>query len=73
MAFRQGKNASCGVILLRPKIRDPDYVARFAMATIGQKVDWEGHFAVAQEGKMRVVPLPASPKSKSGKPRKRKK
>jgi predicted nuclease of predicted toxin-antitoxin system len=73
MVFRQGKNASCGVILLRPTIRDPDYVARFALATIGQEVAWEGHFAVAEEGKMRVVPLPAGPKSKTAKPKKRKK
>jgi len=58
MAFRQGKNASCGVILLRPKIRDPDYVARFTLAILAQQVDWESHFAVAQEGKMRVVALP---------------
>ncbi len=58
MAFRQGKNATCGVILLRPRLRDPDYVARFTVAVLAQQVDWEGRFCVAQEGKLRVVPLP---------------
>lgn len=72
MAFRQGKNASCGVILLRPKLHEPDYVARFASAILAQQADWEGYFSVAQEGKLRVVPLPAGPKSKGGKLRRRK-
>lgn len=58
MAFRQGKSASCGVILLRPRLRQPDYVARFTVAVLAQQVDWGGHFSVAQEGRLRVVPLP---------------
>jgi predicted nuclease of predicted toxin-antitoxin system len=58
MAFRQGKNAACGVILLRPRLHEPDYVARFAVTVLAQQVQWEGHFCVAQEGKLRVVPLP---------------
>ena len=32
MVFRQGKDASCGVILLRPRLSDPDYVVRFTLA-----------------------------------------
>ncbi|HVA45165.1 MAG TPA: DUF5615 family PIN-like protein [Pirellulales bacterium] len=58
MAFRQGKSATCGVILFRPRVHFPDYVARFVIAVLGQSVNWEGHFAVAQEGRLRVVPLP---------------
>jgi predicted nuclease of predicted toxin-antitoxin system len=59
MAFRQGASASSGVILLRPRLRSPDYLARFMVAVLGQSIAWEGHFCVAQEGKLRVVPLPA--------------
>ena len=59
MAFRQGKNSTCGVILLRPRLRSPDHVSRFVVAVLNEQIDWEGHFAVAQEGKIRVVPLPA--------------
>jgi Domain of unknown function (DUF5615) len=58
MAFRQGKTATCGVGLLRPKLRSPDYLARFMVAVSGQAVTWEGSFAVAKEGNLRVVPLP---------------
>jgi hypothetical protein len=58
MAFRQGKDATCGVILMRPRLREPEYVAGFTVAVLAQTVVWEGHFAVAQEGKLRVVPLP---------------
>lgn len=58
MAFRQGKNATCGVVLLRPRLRAPDYVTRFTLGVLAQQINWEGHFCVAQEGKLRVVPLP---------------
>lgn len=58
MAFRLGKDATCGVILMRPRLREPEYVAGFTVAVLAQTVVWEGHFAVAQEGKLRVVPLP---------------
>jgi predicted nuclease of predicted toxin-antitoxin system len=58
MAFRRGKLATCGVVLLRPRLRSPDYLARFVAAVLGQSVTWEGFFSVAQEGKLRVVPLP---------------
>lgn len=58
MAFRHGKSATCGVVLLRPRLRSPDYLARFIVAVLGQAVTWEGNFSVAQEGKLRVVPLP---------------
>jgi predicted nuclease of predicted toxin-antitoxin system len=58
MAFRQGKDASCGVILLRPRLSDPDYLVRFTLAVLAQQVNWEGHFCVAQAGKLRVTALP---------------
>jgi predicted nuclease of predicted toxin-antitoxin system len=58
MAFEQGKTATPGVILLRPRLRSPDHVAQFTVSVLTQPVDWGGHFCVAQEGRMRVVPLP---------------
>ncbi len=58
MAFRQGKTATCGVVLLRPRLRSPDYLARFTVAVLGQAVTWEGNFSVAREGKLRMVQLP---------------
>ncbi|MBS0262565.1 MAG: DUF5615 family PIN-like protein [Planctomycetes bacterium] len=58
LAFREGKDASCGVILLRPRLRDAAYVVRFAMAVLNQPIEWTGHFSVAQEGSLRVLKLP---------------
>jgi hypothetical protein len=58
MAFRQMKDVTCGVILMRPRLREPSYVSGFTVAVLAQTVAWEGHFAVAQEGKLRVVQLP---------------
>ena len=58
LAFRHGQAATPGVILLRPRLRSPDYLARFARAVLVQGHVWEGHFAVAEEGRLRLVPLP---------------
>jgi predicted nuclease of predicted toxin-antitoxin system len=58
LAFRKGRNASCGVILLRPRLRSPDFLAQFLVAVLTQQIDWEGHFAVAREGRIRVIRLP---------------
>lgn len=58
MTFRRGAAASCGVILLRPRLRSPDYVARFMVEVLAQPVTWNGQFAVAREGRLRLVPLP---------------
>lgn len=58
LAFRLGQAATPGVILLRPRLRSPDYLARFAQAVLAQGHAWHGHFAVAEEGRLRLVPLP---------------
>ncbi len=58
MAFLRGKTLVLGVILLRPRLRGPDYLARFVAAVLSQPITWEGHFCVAREGRMRVVPMP---------------
>lgn len=58
MAFREGKAASCGIILFRPRLQSPSYVTQFVLAVLGQAVTWEGNLSVAQEGKLRVVALP---------------
>jgi hypothetical protein len=36
----------------------PGEVTQFMLAVLGQTVTWEGNFSVAQEVKLRVVPLP---------------
>jgi predicted nuclease of predicted toxin-antitoxin system len=58
LAFHQGKQATCGIVLLWPRVRNPDYVAQFMLAVLTHPVTWEGHFSVARERRMRVLPLP---------------
>lgn len=48
----------CGVILLRPRLRSPQFLNDFLVTVLTNPMDWHGHFAVAQEGSIRIVPLP---------------
>jgi predicted nuclease of predicted toxin-antitoxin system len=58
MVFNLGRTASPGIVLLRPKLRSAAFVAQFTVTVLTQPIDWEGNFCVAQEGRLRVVPLP---------------
>jgi hypothetical protein len=58
MAFHRGKTSVAGVLLLRPRLRGPEYLAGFVAAVLAQPIVWAGHFCVAREGRMRVVPMP---------------
>jgi predicted nuclease of predicted toxin-antitoxin system len=58
MVFDLGSTASPGIVLLRPRLRSPSFVAQFTVTVLTQEIDWEGNFCVAQEGRLRVVPLP---------------
>jgi predicted nuclease of predicted toxin-antitoxin system len=60
LAFRFGLPAICGVVLFRIRLRSPQDVARFAVATLGRDWDWVGHFSVVEEGRVRSLPLPGS-------------
>jgi predicted nuclease of predicted toxin-antitoxin system len=59
LAFHSGLAASVGIVLLRPRLRSPQFLAQFAVATLSQPITWMGHFCVAQESRIRVVPLPS--------------
>ena len=54
MAFRQGLKATCGVVLLRPRLHSP----KFVLTVLSQPTEWIGHFCVATEGRLRTIPLP---------------
>jgi len=58
LVFRHGRAASPGVNLLRPRLRSPEVFSAFVVTVLSQPVDWSGHFTVAREGSLRVVPLP---------------
>ena len=58
LAFRRGKKSTSGVILLRPRIRAPEYIDRLIVNVLGQPIVWEGFFSTVREGRIRCVPLP---------------
>jgi len=58
LAFGSGRKASCGIILLRPRLRSPSHLSQFLINVLSQQIDWSGRFSVAQEDRLRVVPLP---------------
>ncbi len=61
LAFRQGLQASCGVILFRIGSLTPTESAALAIATLQSGVAWAGHFCVVNDRKIRVTPLPPRP------------
>ncbi len=58
MAFRLGRKMTCGLILLRPRLKSPDHLAVFTTTVLSQQIVWEGQFSVAREERVRVIPLP---------------
>jgi predicted nuclease of predicted toxin-antitoxin system len=58
LVFRQGRSGSSGVILLRLRLGSPTVVSAFVVSVLSQPIEWAGHFTVAREGSLRVIPLP---------------
>jgi predicted nuclease of predicted toxin-antitoxin system len=57
LIFRHDRAGSPGVILLRPRLRSPEIITAFIVTVLSQPIDWTGHFTVAREGSLRVIPL----------------
>ncbi len=57
MVLGRGRAASCGIILLRPRLQSPDHLTRFTVSVLARGVTWHDHFTVAREGMLRSVPL----------------
>lgn len=58
LAFRAGLPASCGVILFRIRASSPARVSELAVAALASDLGWRGHFAVVEEDRIRLTPLP---------------
>lgn len=57
LAFGHGLPASCGVVLFRLSGTDPENDNRRAVDALESRTDWEGHFAVVEEHRIRIRPL----------------
>ncbi len=60
LAFRAGLPASGGVVLFRISMPSSAQVASIAVAALGSRYDWSGHFSVIEDLRIRMTALPAS-------------
>jgi predicted nuclease of predicted toxin-antitoxin system len=58
LVFRSGLPASSGVVLFRVTASSSTYVAQVAVAALESRADWAGHFAVVEDDRIRMTPLP---------------
>ncbi len=62
LAFRAALPASSGVVLFRISTGSPARVTRIAVSVLESRADWAGHFAVIEDDRVRVTPLPPQKK-----------
>jgi predicted nuclease of predicted toxin-antitoxin system len=60
LAFRSGLPAQCGIILLRLDWTDPGADNYTIARALGSRADWNGIFAVVEQDRVRLRPLPPS-------------
>jgi predicted nuclease of predicted toxin-antitoxin system len=58
LAFRAGLPAQSGIILFRISAPSAAHVARAASTAVASRTDWAGHFAVVEDHRIRMTPLP---------------
>ncbi len=58
LAFRAKLPSSSGIVLFRISVPSAAHVARVAAAALDSRTDWAGHFAVVEDGRIRMTPLP---------------
>jgi len=60
LAFRAKLPISTGVILFRISMPSSAHVAQVAVAALESRTDWAGHFAVVEDTRIRMTPLPST-------------
>lgn len=58
LIYKRGRDASCGVILLRLPIGAPLAFDELITRVISERDSWHGHFSVIEPDRIRMVPLP---------------
>lgn len=58
LAFQGRLPASSGIVLFRISAPSAAHVGRVAVAALESRTDWAGHFAVIEDGRIRMTPLP---------------
>jgi predicted nuclease of predicted toxin-antitoxin system len=60
LAFRFGLPAECGIIFFRLRGTSPETDNSRTIAALTSRTDWAGHFAVVQDDRIRLRPLPVT-------------
>lgn len=58
LAFHYGLPSTCGVVLFRIAAPTPDRVAIVAATALESRDNWQGHFSVVEDARIRMTPLP---------------
>ena len=58
LASREKLPAPSGIVLFRISLPSSAYVARVTVAALESRTDWAGHFAVVEDTRIRMTPLP---------------
>jgi predicted nuclease of predicted toxin-antitoxin system len=62
LVYRRGLPPPGGVVLFRLAIPSPEVAADRTLAVLQSRTDWGGQFAVVEETRVRLRPLPAGPR-----------
>lgn len=58
LTFQKRESPPVGILLFRLPPLSKDELVRFVVDTIRERDDWEGHFAVIEQRRVRMRPLP---------------
>jgi predicted nuclease of predicted toxin-antitoxin system len=58
LAFRDRRCAPYGIVLLRMAPTQPELLAQRVALALESRSDWPGHFAVIEDGRIRLAPIP---------------
>jgi predicted nuclease of predicted toxin-antitoxin system len=58
LAFRSSLPPTTGIVLFRISTPSSLHVARVAVAALESRTDWDGQFAVVEDDRIRMTPLP---------------
>lgn len=58
LAFRTKLPASSGIVLFRISMASSAHIAHIAVMALESRTDWAGHFAVVEDTRIRMTPLP---------------
>jgi predicted nuclease of predicted toxin-antitoxin system len=58
LAFKSRANAAPGIVLFRIRARSLHLAAAQIVVALESPVEWEGHFAVIESDRIRLLPLP---------------